>query len=323
MDQIQHKFVNVGALKLHIAEIGSGPNVVVFLHGFPEIWYSWRHQMIALADAGYRAIAPDYRGYGLSDPPPEPDKATFSDLLYDLLAILDALGLSKVFLVGKDFGARPAHLFSILHPERVLGVVTLGVPYIQPGHSAYHKHFPEGFYILRWREPGKAETDFGRFDVKTVVRNIYILFSRSELPIAHENQEIMDLVEPDTPLPSWFTEEDLATYAALYEKSGFQTTLQIPYRSFGEVFNLPDPVVKVPALLIMGGKDYILKFPGIEDRTKGEKAKELVPNLEVTFIPEGTHFVQEQFPSQVNQLILAFLAKQLDIGLSSGNSHGS
>ena len=80
-------------------------------------------------------------------------------------------------------------------------------------------------------------------------------------------------------------------------------------RSLGDVFNLPDPVVKVPAFLIMGGKDYVLKFPGIEDLTKGEKAKEHVPNLEVTFIPEGTHFVQEQFPSQVNKLILDFFAK--------------
>ncbi|KAG4959936.1 Epoxide hydrolase A [Glycine soja] len=311
MDRIEHKFVNVGDLKLHVAEIGSGGNAVVFLHGFPEIWYSWRHQMIALADAGFRAVSFDYRGYGLSDPPPPGNKATWFDLLNDLLHILDALALSKVFLVGKDFGARPAHFFSILHPERVLGVVTLGVPYVPPGPSLYHKFLPEGFYILRWKEPGRAEGDFGRFDVKTVVRNIYILFSRNEIPIANENQEIMDLVEPDTPLPTWFTEEDLATYAALYENSGLQTALQIPYRSFGEVFNLPDPVVRVPALLIMGGKDYILKFPGIEDLTKVEKAKELVPNLEVTFIPEGTHFVQEQFPQQVNQLILDFLAKHI------------
>ncbi|XP_045826306.1 bifunctional epoxide hydrolase 2-like isoform X2 [Trifolium pratense] len=229
MDKIQHKFVNVGALKLHIAEIGNGPKVAVFLHGFPEIWYSWRHQMIAIAGAGFRAIAPDYRGYGLSDPPPEPEKTTFSHLLDDLLAILDALSLSKVFLVGKDFGASPAYLFSILHPERVLGVITLGVPYAPPGPSMLHKYLPEGFYMLRWKEPGRAEADFGRFDAKTVVRNVYILFSRSELPIANENQEIMDLVEPDTPLPSWFTEEDLSTYGALYEKSGFRTALQVPY----------------------------------------------------------------------------------------------
>jgi pimeloyl-ACP methyl ester carboxylesterase len=309
MDEIQHKFVNVGALKLHIAEIGTGPNVVVFLHGFPEIWYSWRHQIIAVAGAGFRAIAPDYRGYGLSDPPPEPEKTTFTDLLDDLLAILDALALSKVFLVGKDFGVRPAYLFSILHPERVSGVITLGIPYVPPRPSMYHKFLPEGFYILRWQKPGRAEADFGRFDAKTVVRNVYILFSKSEIPIANENQEIMDLVAPDTPLPSWFSEEDLETYGALYEKSGFQTALQVPYRSFGEDFNLPDPIVKVPALLIMGGKDYVFKFPGIEDLIKSEKAKEFVPNLEVTFIPEGTHFVQEQFPEQVNQLIHAFLAK--------------
>ncbi|XP_045826305.1 bifunctional epoxide hydrolase 2-like isoform X1 [Trifolium pratense] len=309
MDKIQHKFVNVGALKLHIAEIGNGPKVAVFLHGFPEIWYSWRHQMIAIAGAGFRAIAPDYRGYGLSDPPPEPEKTTFSHLLDDLLAILDALSLSKVFLVGKDFGASPAYLFSILHPERVLGVITLGVPYAPPGPSMLHKYLPEGFYMLRWKEPGRAEADFGRFDAKTVVRNVYILFSRSELPIANENQEIMDLVEPDTPLPSWFTEEDLSTYGALYEKSGFRTALQVPYRTVGDDLKLPDTVVKVPTLLIMGGKDYVFKFPGFEDLIKSEKAKEFVPNLEVTFIPEGTHFVQEQFPEQVNQLILAFLAK--------------
>ncbi|CAJ1936422.1 unnamed protein product [Sphenostylis stenocarpa] len=310
MDRIQHKFVKgCDDLNLHVAEIGTGQNAVVFLHGFPEIWYSWRHQMIALADAGFRALSFDYRGYGLSDPPPQPHKATWSDILNDLLHLLHALALPKVFLVGKDFGTRPAYLFSILHPEMVLGVVTLGVPYVPPGPSLYHKVLPEGFYILRWKEPGRAEADFGRFDVKTVVRNIYILFSRSELPIANENQEIMDLVEPDTPLPSWFTEEDLAAYGALYEKSGFQNALQVPYRSFGEVFNLTDTVVRVPALVIMGGKDYILKFPGIEDLTKGEKAKEHVPNLEVTFIPEGTHFVQEQFPERVNRLILDFLAK--------------
>ncbi|KAE9613526.1 hypothetical protein Lal_00016067 [Lupinus albus] len=309
MDQIQHKFVEVDSLNLHIADIGTGPKVVVFLHGFPEIWYSWRYQMFAVAEAGLRAIAPDYRGYGLSDSPPHPRNANFSYLLSDLLGILDALSLSKVFLVGKDFGARVAHLFSIMHPERVLGVVTLGVPYVPPGPSKYDKYFPEGFYMLRWRRPERAEADFGRFDMKTVVKNIYILFSGSELAIANENQEIMDLVEPTTPLPPWLTEEDLAEYGALYEKSGFQTALQIPYRSFDEKFELPDPVLKVPSLLIMGGKDYILKFPGFEDLTKGEKAKQFATNLEITYIPEGTHFVQEQYPAQVNHLILAFLAK--------------
>lgn len=307
MDQIQHKFVQVQGLKLHVAEIGAGPKVVVFLHGFPEIWYSWRHQMICLANAGFRAIAPDYRGYGLSDPPPVPEKTMFVDLISDLLAILDFLEITKVVLVAKDFGAKPAYLFALLHPERVLGVVTLGVPFIPPGPSQYQKYLPEGFYISRWQKPGRAEADFGRLDAKTVVRNIYILFSRSEIPIAAENQEIMDLVDLSTPLPPWFTEEDLATYGALYEKSGFQTALQVPYRSLDEEINITEPVVEVPALLIMGDKDYVFKFPGMEPYIKCGKVKEFVPGLDIIYLPEGSHFVQEQSPDEVNQLILTFL----------------
>ncbi|KAF8413909.1 hypothetical protein HHK36_001905 [Tetracentron sinense] len=307
MDQIQHKYIDIRGLKLHVAEAGTGPSVVVFLHGFPEIWYSWRHQMIAVANAGHRAIAPDFRGYGLSEKPPEPEKASYSDLLDDLLAIFDSFSINKAFLIGKDFGARPTYLFALLHPERVSGVVTLGVPYIPPTPSAYNFNLPEGLYILRWQEPGRAEADFGRFDVKTVVRNIYILFSGSEIPIAGENQEIMDLVDPSTPLPPWFTEEDLTTYAALYENSGFCTPLKVPYRSLREEFNITDPKVRVPVLLIMGGKDYVIKFPGREDYITSGKVKEYVPDLEITFLPEGTHFVQEQFPDQVNQLIISFL----------------
>lgn len=155
-----------------------------------------------------------------------------------------------------------AYRFALCYPEMVLGVVTLGVPFMPPGPPVHYQKLPEGFYISRWRvhsnflsfltlynirkaifsclrlhfswfslkEPGRAEADFGRLDAKTVVRNIYILFSKSEIPIASENQEIMDLVEPSTPLPSWLTEEEFATYGSLYEKSGFQTALQVPYR---------------------------------------------------------------------------------------------
>ncbi|XP_022142308.1 bifunctional epoxide hydrolase 2-like isoform X2 [Momordica charantia] len=312
MEQIQHKFIQVRGLKLHVAEIGTGSNVVVFLHGFPEIWYSWRYQMIALANAGFRAIAPDYRGYGLSDAPPEPSKATFSDLISDLVGILDALNIPKVFVIGKDFGAWPAYYFALKHPDRALGVVTLGVPFLPPesvnNSLKPQHHIPEGVYTLRWREPGRAEADFGRFDAKTVVRNVYILFSKSEIPIAQENQEVMDLVDPSTPLPPWFTEEDLATYGALYEKSGFETALKVPYRSFNEDWGIKDPKVEIPALFIMGEKDYVFKFPEIEEYIRSERVKDYVPKLEIIYLPEGSHFVQEQSPEEVNQLLLTFLA---------------
>nr|GME20292.1 bifunctional epoxide hydrolase 2-like [Ipomoea batatas] len=310
MDEIEHKFIEVNGLKIHVAEIGSGSGpVVLFLHGFPEIWYSWRFQMVAVAKAGYRAISLDYRGFGLSDQPPQPEKTTVLDLVNDIAAILDTLSIPKVFLVGKDFGSAVLTLLYLLHEERVAGCVTLDVPFIIARAATFTEKLPEGFYISRWREPGRAEADFGRLDAKTVLKNIYILFSRSEIPIANEKQEIMDIVEPSTPLPPWFTEEDLAAYGALYEKSGFQTALEVTYRSQGDDrIKLPaDPRIKVPALFIGGEKDYVLKFPGMEEYISSGMLKAFVPNVEITYLPEGSHFLQEQLPEEVNKLILNFL----------------
>ncbi|KAF5189331.1 Epoxide hydrolase [Thalictrum thalictroides] len=213
---------------------------------------------------------------------------------------------TRAFLIGKDFGAWPVYLFALQRPGRVSGIVTLGVPFIPPGSRNFHV-LPEGFYISRWKVPGRPEADFGRFDVKTVLRNIYILFARSEIPIAGEGEEIMDLVKPCTPLPPWFTEEDLSNYAALYENSGLYGPLQVPYRSLHKDSTLSNPKIQVPTLVIMGKKDYFLKFPGVEDYIMSGKAKEYVDDLEITFLAEGTHFVQEQFPDQVNVLITTFL----------------
>ncbi|CAB4302350.1 unnamed protein product [Prunus armeniaca] len=310
MEKIQHTNVQVSELKLHVAEIGSGPKVVLFFHGFPEIWYTWRHQMVAVANKGYRAIAFDHRGYGLSEQPAEPERATLLDLVDDAVALLDSLGIDKAFIVGKDFGALSAYRLGVLHPERVSAIITLGTPFIQPGLSVVQNHpLPEGFYISRWQEPGRAEADFGRFDVKTVIRNIYILFSRSEIPIAAADQEIMDLIDPATPLPPWFSEEDLSVYASLYEKSGFCFALQVPYRKLKVDRSLIDPKVSAPSLLIVGEKDYSLKIPGVNSYIRTGAMKHLVPDLDVKFIEEGTHFMHEQLPEQVNQLIIAFLGK--------------
>ncbi|KAL5581803.1 hypothetical protein UlMin_014245 [Ulmus minor] len=383
MENIQHKYVEVRGLKLHVAEIGSGSKVVLFLHGFPEIWYTWRHQMIAVANKGYRAIAFDWRGYGLSELPPNPENGSFRDLIDDVVALLDALAINKVFLVAKDFGSRSAYLVSALHPERVCGVVTLGVPFVVPGSSVVQFHvlpkgfyitrfqepgraeadfsrfdvktaflvgkdfgalpaymvpalhpervsgvvtlgipfivpgpsaiqqhlLPEGFYVSRWQEPGRAEKDFGRFDVKTVIRNIYTLFSRSEIPIAKSDQEIMDLFDPSTPLPPWFSDQDLLVYASLYEISGFRFPLRVPYRTLSTDIGITDPKVTAPVLLVMGEKDYCLKLPGFEDFIRSGAMKQFVPDLDITFVAEGSHFVHEQFPEQINELITTFLDK--------------
>jgi pimeloyl-ACP methyl ester carboxylesterase len=311
MEEIKHSHVEVRGLKIHVAEIGSGPTAVLFLHGFPEIWYTWRYQMLAVADAGYRAIAIDFRGYGDSEMPPEPEKGTIMDLVDDVVCLFDKLCITKVFLVGKDAGALPAYMIPVFHPERVYGVVTLGIPFMLPGPNVVQNDLlPEGFYVSRWQEPGRAEADFGRLDVKTVIRNIYILFSKSEIPVADTNQEIMDLVDSSTPLPSWFSEEDLSVYASLYEKSGFSFALQVPYRTLvTEDCGVTDPKVTSPALLIMGGKDYVLKLPGMEGYIRSGQVKNFVPDLDIVFLEEGTHFIHEQLPGQVNELIISFLNK--------------
>ncbi|XP_031250818.1 bifunctional epoxide hydrolase 2-like [Pistacia vera] len=320
MDRIQHKCIDVRGVKLHVAEIGTGPRVVVFIHGFPEAWYSWRHQMLTLAAAGFRTIAPDLRGYGLSEPHPEPEKASFNDFVEDTLTILDYFHIDKAFLIGKDFGSWPAYLLSILHPERISGIVSLGVPFFVPKPNRY-QGLPEGFYIFRWKEPGRAEADFGRFDVKTVWRRIYILFSRSEIPIADQNKEIMDMVDPSSPPPPWLTIEDLANYAMLYQKSGFDSPMRVPYYKLKhEDFTVNNPKVEVPVLLIMGGKDYFIKFPGIEDYITSGEVNKYMDNLETRFVPDGNHFIQEQLPDQVNEFIVTFLNRLSDQDQASTNA---
>ncbi|KAH8490422.1 hypothetical protein H0E87_022813 [Populus deltoides] len=311
MEHINHTHVEVNGLKLHVAEIGTGPKVVLFLHGFPQIWYTWRYQMIAVAKAGYRAIAYDFRGYGLSELPAEPEKGGFIDLVEDTIALLDTLGISKAFLIGTDLGSVPAYMVAVLYPERVSGVVSLGIPFMLPGPSSVRTDLmSEGFYCNRWKEPGRAEADFGRFDIKTVVRNIYVLFSGKEPPTAKENQEIMDLVDPSTPLPPWFSEEDLAVYASLYEKSGFRYPLQVPYRTMGiDCCGITNPKVLAPTLLIMGEKDYVLGFPGMADYIKSDLLKHIVPDLDSVFLEEGNHFVHEKLPEQVNEIMINFLNK--------------
>ncbi|XP_072962111.1 epoxide hydrolase 1-like isoform X1 [Typha angustifolia] len=307
--KIDHSYLKIRGLSLHIAHIGTGElGTVVFVHGFPEIWYSWRHQMVAAAEAGFRAIAPDLRGFGLSQQPSNLENFSWEDLVADLLAILDSFHIPKAFFVAKDFGAKPVFDLALYHSDKVLGVVTLGVP---PTVSSFCNSLPEGFYICRWREPGRAEADFGRFSVERVLRTIYILFSRSEVPIAKEGQEIMDLANSSTPLPWWFTDEDLAMYAALYEKSGFTVPLQIPYRTVAKNPSISNPKFEVPMFLIMGEKDYFIKFPKVEDYISSGMVRNFAPDLEITFIPEGSHFVQEQFPDHVNQLIVSFLMKHI------------
>ncbi|KAL6897954.1 hypothetical protein ACP4OV_006913 [Aristida adscensionis] len=280
---------------------------LLFLHGFPDVWYSWRHQMVAMAATGFRAIAPDLPGYGLSEPPADLAQASWEGLMNDLLAILDSLSISKVFLVAKDFGAQAAFDLSRCHPDCVCGVLSIGVPPLVD--NIVFGGMPEGWYIYRWREPGRAEADFGRFNVRRIMRTIYILLSKSEVPVANQGEEIMDLVDESTPMPHWITEEDLTYYTSLYEKSGFITTLHVPYRNKAAKLEYASPRFQVPMLVMIGEKDYVLKYPAMKEYMSSERLKEIAPHHEVTYIPEGCHYVQEQFPNLVNKLMIDLLCK--------------
>src|SRR6185503_11041750 len=149
MPGLAHRFVETNGIRMHIAEQGSGP-LVVLLHGFPELWYSWRHQLGPLAEAGFHAVAPDLRGYGRTDRPSEVEQYTQLHLVGDVIGLLDALGEQQAVVVGHDWGATLAWNTALLRPDRVRGVVGLSVPFRPRGRSSplsvMRDRFGERFY---------------------------------------------------------------------------------------------------------------------------------------------------------------------------------
>ncbi|XP_052207040.1 uncharacterized protein LOC127811323 isoform X2 [Diospyros lotus] len=155
MESIEHTTLSVNGINMHVAQLGSGP-AVLFLHGFPELWYSWRYQILSLASSGYRAIAPDLRGYGDTDAPPSADSYTVLHIVGDLVGLLDALGLSKVYLVGHDWGAIIAWCFCIFRPDRIKALVNMSVPF-QPRRPlvkpmpTFRALLGDDFYMCRFQ----------------------------------------------------------------------------------------------------------------------------------------------------------------------------
>lgn len=155
MDKIEHTTVTTNGINMHVASIGSGP-AVLFLHGFPELWYSWRHQLLSLSSLGYRAIAPDLRGYGDSDAPPSVTDYTVFHIVGDLVGLLDALGIDQVFLVGHDWGAIIAWQFCLFRPDRIKALVNTSVAFSPRNPSrkpidGFRALFGDDFYICRFQ----------------------------------------------------------------------------------------------------------------------------------------------------------------------------
>ena len=187
MSQVTHRLIDTNGIRMHIAEQGSGP-LVVLLHGFPESWYSWRHQLQALADAGYHAVAPDQRGYGQSDRPVDIQKYTQLHLVGDVIGLLDALGEEQAVVAGHDWGAPVAWTTALMRPDRVRGVVGLSVPYLPRGPvsllAAVRAALGDRFYISYFQQVGVADAELAR-DVRATMRRL--LYSASgDVPISGE-----------------------------------------------------------------------------------------------------------------------------------------
>ncbi|KAL2954031.1 hypothetical protein AAZX31_19G198800 [Glycine max] len=224
MEKIEHKTVRTNGINMHVASIGSGP-VVLFLHGFPELWYTWRHQLLSLSAVGYRAIAPDLRGYGDTDAPPDASSYSALHIVADLVGLLDALGIERVFLVGHDWGASIAWHFCLLRPDRVKALVNMSVvfrprnPNRKPIQSL-RAIMGDDYYICRFQKPGEVEEEFARAGAARIIKTF--IASRDPRPPCVP-KEIGFGGSPDLriDLPSWLTEEDVNYYASKFEQKGF------------------------------------------------------------------------------------------------------
>ena len=321
MNEIGHRTAETNGIRLHVAEAGQGP-LVVLCHGFPESWYSWRHQLVALAEAGFRAVAPDMRGYGQSDRPEAIEAYTLLHLVGDMVGLLDALGAETAVIVGHDWGAPVAWHAALLRPDRFRAVAGLSVPFRPRGTVRPTTVMPQTddaiFYQLYFQAPGVAEAELER-DPRRTLRTV--LYSGSgDVPrppagsgghvglVSRAGGFLSRMIEP-TALPGWLNEADVDFYAGEFAHSGFRGGLNW-YRNIDRNWELLAPWtgarVTVPALYVAGDRDPVLGFRGMDQLIPS--LSRFVPQLRRTIMLPGCgHWTQQERPREVNAALLEFL----------------
>ncbi|HSW27244.1 MAG TPA: alpha/beta hydrolase [Burkholderiaceae bacterium] len=316
MPPLQHRFVQSNGIRLHVAEQGEGP-LVVLCHGFPESWYSWRHQLKALAEAGYRAVAPDMRGYGQSDAPDAITEYSMLHLVGDMVGLVLALGVPKAVVVGHDWGAPVAWHCALLRPDLFTAVAALSVPYrgrgpVQPT-TAMPRTDDAEYYQLYFQPPGQAERELSR-DVRRTIRAV-LYGASGDAPASQQMTMVSrgggfvsSLIDP-TGLPSWLRDEDVDFYVAEFERTGFRGGLNW-YRNIDRNWELLAPYagakVGVPALFVAGDRDQVVTSPGAQKVIAGMSGP--VPRLQRTLMLPGCgHWTQQERPQAVNDALLEFL----------------
>ena len=318
-----HRIIETNGIRMHVAEQGEGP-LVLLCHGFPELWYSWRHQLPALAAAGFQAVAPDMRGYGQTDRPEAIDQYSLLQLVGDMVGLLDALGHETAVIAGHDWGAPVAWHAALLRPDRFRAVIGLSVPFIPRGPDHPSRSFPETddavFYQSYFQSPGVAESDLEQ-DVRLTMHTLlYEASGDAPRPAIKPEQPghvfmvprqggMMANRENPTTLPPWLTETDLEIYADQFKRTGYRGGLNW-YRNIDRNWELMAPFaglkITVPALLIAGDRDLILAFRGMDQIIANLSHN--VPKLQKTLILPGCgHWTQEERPLEVNAAMLEFL----------------
>ncbi|WP_435281250.1 alpha/beta fold hydrolase [Streptomyces koelreuteriae] len=313
-----HRLVPSPAGRTHLVEQGDGP-LVLLLHGFPESWYAWRHQLPALAAAGYRAVAVDVRGYGRSSRPVAVESYRMRELVEDNVAVVRALGERSAVVVGHDWGASIAATSALLRPEVFRAVGLLSVPYTPPGGPRPGEVFArmggdEEFYVSYFQEPGRAEAEIEP-DVRGWLAGYYAALSADTMPEAGAPDphfvgpggRLRDRF-PVGRLPHWLDEADLDIYAGEFERTGMTGALN-RYRNMDrdweDLTGFAGAPVTQPSLFIGGGLDASTTW--LADAIEAFPAT--LPGLAASHILKGCgHFPQQEQPDETNRLLIEWLA---------------
>jgi len=324
---LTHHYLEHGGVSLHWVSAGEGP-LVLLAHGFPGLWYSWRHQLPALAGAGYHAVALDMRGYGASSRPLDTAAYRFDHLAQDLLAVQDYYGVDSAVLVGHDFGANLAWHMGVHHPERVSAVAALASPRGMPlagggdvlPSSLFAAIAAEHFFHMHYfQQPGVAESDLAGNE-ETLLRRLFWALGNDGKLLDWQNYPAAGttyldvLAEPGMPLPwPWLSEAEFGYYCESYLSrpgpavfaGGLNAyrVMDANWMAFRESLDRP---LSCPALFLAGENDPVIKLcpPGVWERQRF-----LVPDLRADVRIAGAgHFVQQEQPAATNGALLEFLA---------------
>jgi pimeloyl-ACP methyl ester carboxylesterase len=316
MAELQHKFVTTNGIKMHYVEQGSGP-LVVLCHGWPESWYSYRHQIPALAAAGFRVVAPDQRGYGQTDKPEPIEAYSIFNLVGDIVGLVNSLGVDSAVIVGHDWGAPVAWNSALLRPDIFRAIALLSVPYFprSPMHPIEGMKAMAGadnFYQLYFQEPGKVEKELDADPRRTMAMMLYS--ASGDPPLDQQwkfcfpkSTKFIETGVVPKQLPPWLTEADLDFFGNEFKKSGFRGGINW-YRNMGRNWEmtafLDGEKLRQPSVFAAGAEDCVGKmYPGGYDNVRA-----FMPNLtKSVIIPGAGHWIQQERPQQVNDILLEFL----------------